>query len=156
MSRRKQAKPRSLKRDEEWDDGNEQNVLEAAEQDNETTAIKQDDEEEEEEEELQRAFSRQSEDYLQDGRSTSVQGPDLENQNSLDSGILSCDKKGLLPLALEIARFDWQKIRKVDKVLKWHGRFETEGFKETLQETLNYGVRTMSRTEVVSASTSKG
>jgi len=25
-------------------------------------------------------------DYLQDGRSTSVQGPDLENQNSLDSG----------------------------------------------------------------------
>lgn len=26
--------------DEEWDDGNEQNVLEAAEQDNETTAIK--------------------------------------------------------------------------------------------------------------------
>ncbi|KAH0953111.1 hypothetical protein HN011_004229 [Eciton burchellii] len=47
--------------DEEWDDGNEQNVLEAAEQDNETTAIKQDDEEEEEEEELQRAFSRQSE-----------------------------------------------------------------------------------------------
>ncbi|RLU23539.1 hypothetical protein DMN91_003744 [Ooceraea biroi] len=65
MSRRKQAKPRSLKRDEEWDDGNEQNVLEAAEQDNETTAIKH---------------------YLQDGRLTSVQGPDLENQNSLDSG----------------------------------------------------------------------
>lgn len=25
-------------------------------------------------------------DYLQDGRPTSVQGPDLENQNSLDSG----------------------------------------------------------------------
>lgn len=25
-------------------------------------------------------------DYLQEGRSTSVQGPDLENQNSLDSG----------------------------------------------------------------------
>ncbi|XP_018055852.1 PREDICTED: uncharacterized protein LOC108692203 [Atta colombica] len=85
MSRRKQAKPRSLKRDEEWDDDNEQNVLEAAEQDNETTTIKQDDEEEDEEEELQRAFSRQSEDCLQDGRSTSVQGPDLENQNSLDS-----------------------------------------------------------------------
>ncbi|XP_072760545.1 uncharacterized protein L isoform X2 [Anoplolepis gracilipes] len=61
MSRRKQAKPRSLK---------------------------QDDEEEEEEEELQRAFSRQSEDYLQDGRPTSVQGPDLENQNSLDSEAL--------------------------------------------------------------------
>ncbi|XP_036148170.1 zinc finger protein 423 homolog isoform X2 [Monomorium pharaonis] len=74
--------------DEEWDDGNEQNVLEAAEQDNETTAIKQNDEEEEEEEELQRAFSRQSEDYLQDGRSTSVQGPDLDNQNSLDSEAL--------------------------------------------------------------------
>ncbi|XP_067207737.1 zinc finger protein 423 homolog isoform X2 [Linepithema humile] len=74
--------------DEEWDDGNEQNVLEAAEQDNGTTTIKQDDEEEEEEEELQRAFSRQSEDYLQDGRPTSVQGPDLENQNSLDSEAL--------------------------------------------------------------------
>ncbi|CAL7950939.1 unnamed protein product [Xylocopa violacea] len=86
MSRRKQAKPRSLKRDEEWDDGNEQNVLEVTEQDNETTGIKQDEEEEEEEEELQRAFSRHSEEYLQEGRSSSVQGPDLENQNSLDSG----------------------------------------------------------------------
>ncbi|CAK9817396.1 Zinc finger protein 423 [Anthophora quadrimaculata] len=88
MSRRKQAKPRSLKRDEEWDDGNEQNVLEVTEQDNETTGIKQDEEEEEEEEELQRAFSRHSEEYLQEGRPSSVQGPDLENQNSLDSEAL--------------------------------------------------------------------
>ncbi|XP_043258292.1 zinc finger protein 423 homolog [Colletes gigas] len=88
MSRRKQAKPRSLKRDEEWDDGNEQNVLEVAEQDNGTTGIKQDEEEDEEEEELQRAFSRHSEEYLQDGRPSSVQGPDLENQNSLDSEAL--------------------------------------------------------------------
>ncbi|KOX74338.1 hypothetical protein WN51_00241 [Melipona quadrifasciata] len=47
--------------DEEWDDGNEQNVLEVTEQDNETTGIKQHEEEEEEEEELQRAFSRHSE-----------------------------------------------------------------------------------------------
>nr|XP_050864703.1 zinc finger protein 423 homolog isoform X1 [Vespula vulgaris]XP_050864704.1 zinc finger protein 423 homolog isoform X1 [Vespula vulgaris] len=88
MSRRKQAKPRSLKRDEEWDDANEQNVLEASEQDNETAPIKPDDEDEEEEEELQRAFSRHSEDYLRDGRPSSVQGPDLENQNSLDSEAL--------------------------------------------------------------------
>ncbi|KAK2582443.1 hypothetical protein KPH14_004753 [Odynerus spinipes] len=71
--------------DEEWDDANEQNVLEASEQDNETPAIKPDDDEEEEEEELQRAFSRHSEDYLQDGERSPVQGPDLENQNSLDS-----------------------------------------------------------------------
>ncbi|XP_017884834.1 zinc finger protein 423 homolog isoform X2 [Ceratina calcarata] len=89
MSRRKQAKPRSLKRDEEWDDGNEQNVLAVTEQDNETTGIKQDDEEEEEEEEeLQRAFSRHSDEYLQVERSSPVQGPDLENQNSLDSEAL--------------------------------------------------------------------
>nr|XP_033335977.1 zinc finger protein 423 homolog [Megalopta genalis]XP_033335978.1 zinc finger protein 423 homolog [Megalopta genalis] len=89
MSRRKQAKPRSLKRDEEWEDGNEQNVLEVTEQDNGTTGIKQDEEEEEEEEEeLQRAFSRHSEDYLQDGRPSSTQGPDLENHNSLDSEAL--------------------------------------------------------------------
>ncbi|KAL2723766.1 zinc finger protein 423 isoform X1 [Vespula maculifrons] len=47
--------------DEEWDDANEQNVLEASEQDNETAPIKPDDEDEEEEEELQRAFSRHSE-----------------------------------------------------------------------------------------------
>ncbi|XP_076680928.1 zinc finger protein Lobe isoform X2 [Andrena cerasifolii] len=87
MSRRKQAKPRSLKRDEEWEDGNEQNVLEVTEQDNETTGIKQE-EEEDEEEELQRAFSRHSEEYLQDGRPSSAQGPDLENQNSLDSEAL--------------------------------------------------------------------
>ncbi|XP_043598343.1 zinc finger protein 423 homolog isoform X2 [Bombus pyrosoma] len=88
MSRRKQAKPRSLKRDEEWDDGNEQNVLEVTEQDNETTGIKQDDEDEEEEEELQRAFSQHSEEYAQEGGPSSVQGLDLENHNSLDSEAL--------------------------------------------------------------------
>nr|XP_012152539.1 PREDICTED: ecdysone-induced protein 78C-like isoform X2 [Megachile rotundata] len=85
MSRRKQAKPRSLKRDEEWDEGNEPNVLELTEQDNETTGIKQDEEEEEEEEELQRAFGRHSEEFLPERRPSSVQGADLENQNSLDS-----------------------------------------------------------------------
>ncbi|XP_076391197.1 zinc finger protein Lobe isoform X4 [Megachile rotundata] len=70
MSRRKQAKPRSLKRDEEWDEGNEPNVLELTEQDNETTGIKQDEEEEEEEEELQRAFGRHSEEVLGTGSSS--------------------------------------------------------------------------------------
>ncbi|XP_048509808.1 zinc finger protein 423 homolog isoform X2 [Athalia rosae] len=71
--------------DEEWDDPNEsQNAVENSEQDCKTSTIKPE-YDEEEDEELQRAFSRASDDYLRDG-GHSVQEPDLDNQDSLDSG----------------------------------------------------------------------
>ncbi|XP_046483775.1 zinc finger protein 423 homolog isoform X1 [Neodiprion pinetum] len=87
MSRRKQAKPRSLKRDEEWDDINEQYALDNLDHDCEASAIKPEDDEDEDEE-LQRAFSRASDEYLQEDGPPSLQGPDLENQNSFDSEAL--------------------------------------------------------------------
>ncbi|XP_023289178.1 zinc finger protein 423 homolog [Orussus abietinus] len=91
MSRRKQAKPRSLKRDEEWDDANGRNAPDTSDRNDrrdraEPLPMKQaEEEEEEEDEELQRAFGRHSVDYLQDGGPPSVPGADLENRNSPDS-----------------------------------------------------------------------